>query len=145
MKQTLFLVAFALCCYAGRAAFSVSSSPAHPPVADYLLVKNFIGMTVSEFQTASGHKLNIFQRMYFRKLQKKLSRSDVPDNATILSHYDVQKGKFKFDSLWFVLGCIIGPFALLFAVTSKQKKNKRISALIGLGVFVIWFGWLYLF
>ncbi len=145
MKQSLLLAVFALSCFAGRAAFSVSSSPAHPSIPPYLLVKNFIGMSVSDFQTASGHKLNIFQRMYFKKLQRKLSRIDVPENATILAHYDVQKGKFKFDLLWFVLGCIIGPFALLFALTSKQKKNKRLSALIGFGVFVLWFGWLFIF
>lgn len=145
MKRILIFIMLALTCLGSRAAFSVSPSSFHPTVPDYLLVKNFISMTVSEFQTASGHKMNIFQKMYFKKLQRKLSRLDAPANASILSHYDVQKGKFKFDLLWFVLGCIIGPFALLFAFTSKQKKNKRLSALIGFGVFVLWFGWLFLF
>ncbi len=145
MKHVILLVTLSLFGIAGWAAYPVSSPSAHPTIPDYLLAKNFIGMTVSEFQSASGHKLNFFQRIYFKKLQKKLSRADLPDNATILAHYDVKKSKFKFDPLWFVLGCIIGPFAILFSYTTKQKKNKRLSALIGFGVFVLWFGWLFIF
>ena len=124
--------------------YCMSLQPANK-VPDHLLVKNFIRLSISEFQKATDTHLNFFQKMYFKKLQKKLTRTHTMQNATILPYYDVQKKKFKFDPLWFILGTIIGPFALLFAFTSRQPKNKRISALIGFGVFILWFGWLFLF
>ncbi len=128
-----------------RAAYSVSSLDGSTKIPEYLKAENFIRMSASEFQRATGHKLNLFQKMYFKKLQRNLSRSQITPGTTILPYYDVQKGKFKIDGLWFVLGCIIGPFAILFSYTSKQPKYKRISALIGFPIWVLWFGWLFIF
>lgn len=143
MKKILVAALLCFSWIAGQAALSIPTYP--KPVPEYLQVKNFIHLSVSEFQQASGKKLSLFQKMYFKKLQRQIKRAKVPLDATILPYYDTQKKKFKFDALWFVLGCIIGPFALLFAFTSKQPKHKRLSALIGFGVFVLWFGWLFLF
>ena len=128
-----------------HASVPVRNFNADPRAKDYLKVENFITLSVSQFEAASGHHLNFFQRMYFKKLKKKLARSNYTSNSTILDHYDVEKAKFKFDLLWFVLGSFIGPLALLFAYTSKQSKSSRLSALIGMGVFIIWFGWLTIF
>lgn len=115
------------------------------PGADYLRVETFLKMTPAQFEKASGHHLNFFQKLYFKKLQRKLSRSDYKSNDTIDQYYDQQKNKFKFDPMWFVLRCFIGPFAILFSYTSKQSKSKRLSALIGTGLFIIWFGLIFLF
>lgn len=128
-----------------QAAYTPNGKSIDKHPQDYLLVDHFVRMTVSEFQQASGHKLNFFQKIYFKKLQRKLKKANLYPGATILPYYNVQNGKFKFDSLWFVLGVIIGPFALLFSLTSRQGKNQRLSALIGFGVWVIWFGYIFLF
>lgn len=142
LTATIFVFALSM---HSHAAVPVRNFDIHSNIPDYLRVENFISLSVSQFEAASGQHLNFFQRLYFKKLQKKLSRSDYQKNSTVLDHYDVEKKKFKFDPLWFVLGSFIGPFALLFSYTSKQSKSSRLSALIGFGVFVIWFGWLLVF
>lgn len=115
-------------------------------VPDYLKVENFVRLTPAQFEIASGHHLGFFQKIYFKKLQRQLKKADYNSESNLLTYYDAEKGKFKLDTLWFILGCIIGPFAVLFSYTShNQSTNKHISALIGMGVFIIWFGWLALF
>lgn len=145
MKRFLLAIAVGL--------FFISSSNAALPIKntasgipDFLKVENFVRLTPSQFEKASGHRLGLIQKMYFKKLQKQLKKADYNFESNLLPYYDVEKGKFKLDVLWFVLGCIIGPFAVLFSYTShNQSRNKHISALIGLPVFIIWFGWLALF
>lgn len=144
MKIFFRIALLCFLCSTTKATLAIAI-PAAKPIPDYLVVKNFIRLSVSEFQEASHTKLNLFQKLYFKKLQKNLKHAKVSPDATILPYYDVQKKKFKFDLLWFVLGSIIGPFAILFAFTSKQPGSKRISALIGFGVFILWFGWWLLF
>lgn len=117
----------------------------HNPTPEYLKTANFIKMSPSEFEVASGHKLSFAERLYFKKIQRRLAKTEITADATISKYYDQEKGKFKLDMVWFVLGLIIGPFAILFSYTSKQSKVKRTSALIGTVGFIIWFGWLFLF
>jgi len=113
---------------------------------EYLRVENFISLTASEFEGFTGHKMNWIQKLYFKKLKNRLKKSEFNHETTILDYYNIETGRFKLNPLWFVLGCIIGPFAVLFSFTTRnQTKNKHISALIGLGVFVLWFGFIFLF
>lgn len=117
-----------------------------PVVPEFLKVENFVRYNIPEFEKLSGKKLSPIQRMYFKKLQRKLAKTNYTSEDSLLPYYDVQKQKFKLDTLWFVLGVIIGPFAVLFSYTThKQSRNKHLSALIGFGVFIIWFGWVFLF
>lgn len=117
-----------------------------PEMPYYLKVENFVKYTPSQFETLSGKKLSFTQKMFFKKLQRKLSKSNYTSQDNIMTYYDVQKQKFKLDPVWFVIGVIVGPFAILFSHTiHNSTRNKRISALIGFGVFFIWFGWLFLF
>lgn len=144
MKHILTAILFSLTiCSVGNASIPVIKEMKAIP--EYLKTENFMKLSVNEFETASGQHLNFFQRMYFKKLQRQLSRSDFKKDSTILEYYNPEKAKFKFDPLWFVLGCFIGPLALLFSFTSKQPRSKKISALIGLPVFILWFGWLTIF
>lgn len=130
--------------------FGATPAKINHTVPEYLLVRNFVHYTPSEFEAVSGHKLGLTQKLFFKKLQRQLKKADLPLEANLLPYFNEAKGKFKFNSLWFVLGLLIGPFGLLFSYTVKHKskeeaKNSRISALIGMGVFFIWFGFIFLF
>lgn len=138
------LTALLLIAGTSRAASIIKAG--QPIVADHLQVEHFIRMTPTQFEQATGKKLSLLQKMYFKKLQRKISQGRYDHNTTILHHFDEAKGKFKLDPVWFVLGCLIGPFALLFSFTSdKPTSAKHISAAIGLPVFILWFGSLFLF
>lgn len=144
--QRLFILVFAICLssISSNAALPVKSNS--PVVPDFLKVENFVRMSPAQFEKASGQRLGFVQKMYFKKLKRQLLKTDYTKESTLLAYYDVQKNKFKLDAVWFVLGCLIGPFAVLFSYTTRnQSKNKHISALIGLGVFIIWFGWFFIF
>lgn len=113
---------------------------------DFMKVENFINLTTKQFEKLSGRKMGIFQRMYFKKLQRVLKRSDYDSQSTIAPYYNAQTGKFKFSPLWFILGLLIGPFAVLFSYTVRYKsKNDQISAWLGFGLFVLWFGFVFIF
>ncbi|MCO6496446.1 MAG: hypothetical protein J5I50_02165 [Chitinophagaceae bacterium] len=145
MKKFLFAILFFLFTQFGLAAVIVPSPGTGNTVPEYLKVENFVKMTPKEFEAASGKKLNFIQKLYFKKLQRKLSKADITTDGTLNEYYDQEKAKFKLDLLWFVLGAFVGPFAILFAYTSKQPKMKKKSALLGMLVFIIWFGELFLF
>lgn len=144
MKQLALLAITLFLGIVSSAAITTQAPNSQEP--EYIKTKVFVTMTAGEFEAATGKKLSLFQKMYFKKLQRKLVRSKYQEDATILNHYDLQKEKFKFDLLWFIIGSLIGPFGLLFSYTAdNSNRNKRISAAIGLGVFILWFGWAFLF
>ncbi|MEO6136765.1 MAG: hypothetical protein ABIP35_16540 [Ginsengibacter sp.] len=124
----------------GLESKNVTASPA------YQNASMFVKLSAKEFEKARGEKLNFMEKLYFKTVQRKLKRELKQDpDVTISQYYDVKKEKFKLDSLWFVIGAIIGPLGILFAFTSKQKRNFRISAALGSILFFIWFGYLFLF
>ncbi len=112
----------------------------------------FVTMSASEFAAATGVKLNFFQRIYFKIIKRQVKR-DLKKNPDLLmtDYLDQKTGKFKLDALWFVIGIIIGPLGVLLSYYSHQQKNgpnkkdRTTSAWIGFGVFVLWFGFLFLF
>ncbi len=114
--------------------------------SDYLRASVFVKLSTKEFTDLTGTKLNLFQKIYFKSIQRKLTR-ELKKNPDFLitQYYDQKKGKFKLDPLWFVIGVILGPIGILFSYTNKQPKDKRKSALIGFIVFLIWFGFLFVF
>lgn len=123
-----------------------TSSDSTESGANYMEANRFVNLTVDQFEKLSSTHLNFFQRVFFRKAQKQV-RKELREHHQVDLHeyYDTQKGKFKFDLLWFTVGAIIGPFAMLFSYLTKQPKSQKISALIGFGVFILWFGFLFLF
>lgn len=146
MKLLLLIIAAGLFFSCNLFAAYPSRPKAPVGVPDFLRVENFLKMTPRQFEKESGHKLGLIQKMYFRKLQRQLSKTKYNSDSDLLNYYDVQKAKFRLDHLWFVVGCIIGPFGLLFAYTTREKsRSKYISALLGFGVFIIWFGFIFLF
>lgn len=118
----------------------------------YLKASVFVKMSASDFAAATGTKLNFFQKIYFKVLKRHVKR-DLKKNPDLLmtAYVDQKTGKFKLDPLWFVIGIIIGPLGVLLSYYSHQqkngpnKKNRTTSAWIGFGVFVLWFGFLFLF
>lgn len=119
---------------------------------DYLRAAVFVKLSAKQFGTLTGKKLNLPQRIYFKIVQRKLSH-ELKENPDLLitRYYDPKKAKFKFDALWFVIAGFIGPLGLLLAYTTKQRKggptrkNKITSAWIGFIIFVLWFGFSFLF
>ncbi len=106
----------------------------------------FVILTAKDFASLIGQKLTLIQKIYFKVAQIRLKK-DLKSNPDLLvnDYYDHVKKKFKFDSLWFILGMMIGPLAILFAWTSKRNKTSQKSAFLGLLVFVLWFGFLFVF
>jgi hypothetical protein len=120
--------------------------------SDYLKASVFVKMSANEFAAATGTKLNFFQKIYF-KIIKRQVRRDLKKNPDLLitDYVDQKTGKFKFNALWFVIGGIIGPLGVLLSYYSHQQKNgpnkkdRTTSAWIGFGLFILWFGSVFLF
>ncbi len=123
-----------------------------PVNIDYLRASVFVKLSAKEFETITGKKLNFPQRIYFKIIQRRLRHElkKAPD-LLITDYYDPKKEKFKFDALWFVIASFIGPLGILVAYTSKQrkggptKKNKITSAWLGFALFILWFGFAFIF
>ena len=112
----------------------------------YLKASVFINLSRSEFEFMRGKKLSFLERMYFKSSQRKLRKELKTDsNLSITKYYDDANGKFKIDGLWFVLGTLLGPIGILFAYTTHQSKNFKKSALLGTAVWLVWFGYFFLF
>jgi hypothetical protein len=120
---------------------------------DYLKGSVFVNLTAREFSVASGKKLNLFQKIYFKAIQHRV-KHDLKKNPDlqITDYFDPVARKFKFDALWFVICAFIGPLGLLFAYTSPLRKGSRTtkkdrlkSAWLGLALFILWFGFIFIF
>jgi hypothetical protein len=121
---------------------------------DYLRATVFVNLSAKEFTAVTGKKLNFFQKIYFKIIQRQIKR-DLRKNPDLLinDYFDPKKDKFKFDLLWFVIASIIGPLGVLLAYTSHQnpkrdtttKKDRMTSAWLGLLFWVLWFGFLFIF
>lgn len=119
---------------------------------DYLRAAVFVKLSPKEFETITGKKLNLPQRIYFRIIQRKLKHELKKNSEFLITEYfDPKTTKFKFDLLWFVIAAFIGPLGLLLAYISPQrkggpaKKDKVTSAWLGLALFILWFGFSFLF
>ena len=131
---------------------SANGSKTDMKTPDYLRASVFVNLSAGEFAAATGKKLNFFQKIYFKVIQRQIKR-DLKKNSDLLIHdyFDQKKGQFKLNFLWFVIAAFIGPLGVLFAYTSHQKKDKTTrkdkitSAWLGFLFFVLWFGFLFVF
>lgn len=145
MKKSSFLILCVLLIFANQTrSFAITFSPHVSIVAriyeQQLYARDVVKMNAKEFSVATGHQLNFIQKIYFKVLKVKLRSAIKNDNDLLLNkYYEPKKGKFKLDSVWFIIGSIIGPLGILFAFTSKQPKNNRLSVVLGTIVFIIWF------
>ncbi len=123
-----------------------TAKPVAATETDFLKASVFVKLSAKEFSALTGTKLNFLQKLYFKSVKRKLSRELKKDpNLLITQYYDQHKAKFKIDPVWFAVGVILGPLGILFSFTSKQPKAKRKSTALGCIVFVIWFGFLFIF
>lgn len=145
LKKYSFLFLSVLLIFANHTrSFAISVSPYNSIESKTneqpLYARDVVNMNAKEFSIATGHELNFFQKIYFKVFKSKLRAAVKKDNDLLLNkYYEPKKGKFKLDSVWFIIGSIIGPLGILFAFTSKQPKNKKLSAVLGTIVFAIWF------
>ncbi len=123
----------------------VFSEQTTTPAKDYLRADVFVHLSVKDFSAMTGKKLNVLEKIFFKASQKKI-KSDLKTNPDLLitDYFDPVKEKFKLDSLWFILGIMIGPLAILFSFTSKRNKMSRKSAFLGFLVFAVWFSFLFI-
>lgn len=120
--------------------------------ADYLKASVFVTLSAREFAAVSGTRLNFFQRIYFKAVQRQVKR-DLRKNPDLLitNYFDNKTHKFKFDALWFVIGAFIGPIGVLLSYYSHQQKNgpnkkdRTTSAWLGFAFFLLWFGFIFIF
>jgi len=132
---------------------SSSGSPAEMKNPDYYRAAVFVNLSAREFAAVTGKKLNFFQKVYFKVIQRELKRELKKNPDLLINDYFDQQVKFKFDPLWFVIASFIGPLGVLFAYTSPHyqkkttttRKDKITSAWLGLILFALWFGWLFIF
>src|SRR5258705_10850960 len=89
---------------------SANENKAEMKDPDYCKASVFVNLSAREFATATGNKLNFFQKIYFKVIQRQIKR-DLKKNPDLLisDYFDQKKGKFKFDLLWFIIGMFIGP------------------------------------
>jgi hypothetical protein len=130
------------------------NNPAEIKTPGYLKASVFVNLSARQFTAATGKKLNFFQKIYFRVVQRQMKR-DLRTNPDLLitDYFDPKKVKFKFDFLWFVIASIIGPLGVLLAYTSHEnpksdmtpKKDRITSAWLGFLFWVLWFGFLFIF
>jgi hypothetical protein len=115
------------------------------PETDYRRADVFVNLSVKDFSAMTGVKLNIIEKLFFKISQKQI-RKDLKRNPDLLisEYYDPVKQKFTLDSIWFILGIMIGPLAILFSITSKRNKNSRKSAFLGFLLFVVWFSFFFI-
>ena len=139
----IFLTANSAIIVGAKSSNSIGSSLTQP---QYLHASVFVTLSRSEFENLRGKKLTFLERMYFKSAKKNL-RSDLKKDSTLLitKYYDNATGKFKIDGLWFVLGSLLGPIGILFAYTTHQPKNNRLSAYLGTAIWLVWFGYFFLF
>lgn len=123
-------------------------------VPAYMKASVFVTMSAREFAAATGKKLNFFEKIYFKVIQRKVKRDLQKNPGLMISDYfDPKKEKFKFDLLWFIIASIIGPLGVLLVYTSHQpqkkelttRKDKITSAWLGFLFWIIWFGLLFIF
>lgn len=123
----------------------VASEKINSPSKDYMRADVFVQLSIKEFSAMTGQKLNGLQKIFFKASQKSV-RKDLKSNPELLitDYFDPVKQKFKLDTLWFVLGIMIGPLAILFSFTSRRSKMSRKSAFLGFLVFALWFSFLFI-
>ena len=153
LSPTVLIILFIILSLQNGFSLSIVTPRAENP--EYLKASVFVRLSAKEFTAATGRKLNFFQKIYFKLIQREVKR-DLKKNPDLLikDYFDPKTTKFKFSLLWFIIATFIGPLGVLFAYISPNvpqkketltRKDKITSAWLGFLFFVIWFGLLFVF
>lgn len=129
-------------------------NPSNNLSGKYIKASEFVKLSVQEFSTLTGKKLNLFQRLSF-KIAKMRMKHDLKKNPDlkITDYLDKKQAGRSFDIGWFLLG-LAGPvigiltgslivFILLaiapvvIAYATKQNKVSIKSVWVGFGFSII--------
>ena len=98
-------------------------------------------ISIKDFQTITGKKLNFIERFGFKITQKKL-RNSINSNGALntkkFERFASNDGSgFNFSLGGFALGLFLGPLGVLIAYgENKGKDHKRLWAWIGCAIWV---------
>jgi hypothetical protein len=112
-----------------------------------ITAREFSKISIQEFEKISGKHLNIWDRLKFKILQKRLKNSSIQDGAMTLNSNSTflpdRSAKNEFHLGGLLLGLFLGPIGVLVAYLihdEKQKIRKKwawlgFAALIIVGIF----------
>lgn len=112
-------------------------SPSSLAASKYLNASEFIKLSVAQYITLTGKRLNVFQKLAFRAAKMRMKHDLKKNPSLLITDYVDGDGSFRVDPLWLILGVLLGPIAVLIAYVTKQESLKITSSWIGFGVAVI--------
>ena len=101
-----------------------------PNPLSLISAKQFLQLTPKKYEEITGKKLNLFQKVEFKRLQHKVKK--MVDRGEVVTMADVAK-KFgdmsSMNVLGFLLGLILGPVGVVIALILKETGNVDPSVL----------------
>lgn len=153
LKPLVIVIFSTFLFYTNGFSFSIVKPAAiEKNVADFR-ASEFVKLSAKDYASLTGRKLNFFEKIYFKIVQKQVKRDLKKNPDLLMSQYlDNKTGKFKFSALWFVIAAFIGPLGVLLAYVSHPqkkdpftKRDKTNSAWLGFALFLLWFGFTFIF
>ena len=104
-------------------------------------LQKFTELSTKEFSTITGKKMNFFKRIEFRAMQHRIKHDLKKHPDATWGNYVKfnSKGEASFSFNWgaFALGFLLWPIGVLIALLAFEDKQAWKSALIGLGVGIL--------
>lgn len=150
---TFIAIAFAICSFGSATISEPLATKTVPNASEILIPIGTTGKTVSlldlsrmsrqELETATGKKMKFFERLAFKRAQKKL-HDGISDDGTITNKkfkklYNEKGGETGFHLGGFALGFFLSLIGVLIAylINDDYKANRVKWAWIGMGVYVL--------
>lgn len=108
-------------------------------------LKKFSEISIKNYEKLSGNDLNLFEKIQFKLVQKKIRKSIAPDgsitNEKLLDATSAVDSVNGFNAGWFILGLLLGLIGVLLSYLIKGdpdvKKNRQKWAWIGFGTWLV--------
>ncbi len=136
MQRTGLLICMLFCLNFSYASFPMEVKKDSTTVVDTReanreLMLRVSKMTVKEYETFTGKKMNFFERLSFKAYKRKLAA------RAAKSYYDDDTEGFNFGG--FTAGFLLGGIGVLLTYQFSGDRNKRKWSWIGWGSWIILF------